>query len=845
MTCAEVRLDSGPRMAPEGWGKARHGLSTWDRDAVNDQKTPLLPSMNRHIAVALLIAAACLPVQLNAQTSQPATPATAPTSFVRHALPIAPELRGKRVEAVRIVGNVQVAPSIILNVVRTHEGDPFEPSTVEEDIKRIFDLRRFANVEAKVEPTNTGVIVIFTVTEQKQIKSIAYKGNKAVDTKTLQDTVDLAPGQSIDRFRIAIAKEAIESLYKDKNYPYAHVDVPPEPLAQHGELVFDITEGPEVRVRKVDFKGRHSFTKGRLLDQIKTRSWIWIFRPGTYDPETVEDDVANLRKYYMDKGFFDARVGRKIIVSPDQTEIEVDFVIEEGVRYKVDKVLFKGNASVPEADLRKDLKLVEGQPYDNDVVQRDIRTLVKAYSPFGFVYQQQDTDNNPDYLQIHPEQVFHKEAGTVDLVYDISEGKPFRLGRIIVKGNEKSMDKLVLREMRVKSGELYNSAAIQDGIDRIKERPYFTQVRATPIGDSPDTRDVLVEVNEGRTAEFNVGAGINSNGGVGGQIAYTQRNFDVTNWPVTWTDIFSDRAFIGAGQTFRVSFEPGTVFTNADVFFAEPYLFDQPYSFSNDAYYRTRLREHYDDVRLGDRIAFGKRFTDEWTGTVSLRGEDVDIRSIQDRLQRPEEILDAQGHTTLTSTGFQIRRNTTRGGFLPYEGTDTTAGIEQFGTLGGDVDFTKLTAGWNLYQTVGEDLLDRKTIMAYRVNAGWIPNNAPFYERFYGGGIDSVRGFRYRGISPRAGRYDDPIGGDFAITATAELSFPLVGDTFRGVVFTDVGDVESNLEIGTIRSSIGTGIRLSLPILGQAPIALDFAYPITKDRSDNTRIISFSFGFQP
>ena len=143
---------------------------------------------------------------------------------------------------------------------------------------------------AKCFISNGGVadfLVVYAVTEQKQIKSIAFKGNKDIDTKTLQETVDVAAGQSIDRFRIAIATQAIEALYREKNHPYAHVNVPPDPLTR-GELVFDVVEGPEVRVRKVDFKGVHSFTHGRLLDQVKTRSWIWIFRPGTYDPEQVE-----------------------------------------------------------------------------------------------------------------------------------------------------------------------------------------------------------------------------------------------------------------------------------------------------------------------------------------------------------------------------------------------------------------------------------------------------------------------------------------------------------------------------------------------------------------------------
>src|SRR5206468_3191127 len=141
-----------------------------------------------------------------------------------------------------------------------------------------------------------------------------------------------------------------------------------------------------------------------------------------------------------------------------------------------------------------------------------------------------------------------------------------------------------------------------------------------------------------------------------------------------------------------------------------------------------------------------------------------------------------------------------------------------------------------------EDLTDRKTILRLTGRAGYITNGAPFFERLYGGGQGSIRGFRYRGVSPRSGPDQDPIGGNFSLAGTAEIGFPIAGESLRGVVFTDVGDVESDVRIGTIRSSIGVGVRLTLPIFGQVPIALDFGIPITKDRRDDTQLISFSLG---
>ncbi len=753
------------------------------------------------------------------------------------------DFRGRTVEEVRVSGNsAQVSTTVILNMVRTREGDKFDPQAVEEDYQRIYTLKKFANVEARVEPTpRGGVIVTYVVSETRQIKLISFVGNREISTLDIQQAVDIKRDDAIDRFRISVAKQSIESLYKDKNYPYARVDVDQDALVKNGELTFRITEGPKVKVRKVDFKGVKSFSKDKLKDQIKTSSWIWIFRPGTYSPDEIEEDVAALRRFYQSKGFFDVRVGRKIIVSPDLSEVQVNFVIEEGVRYVVDSITFRGNSKVTEADLRKSLKLIEGKPYDNEILQRDVREIVRAYSPFGFIYQPQT--NNPDYLRIDTKNIFRKEPGKVELVYNISEGKSFHMGPVHIKGNTRTQDKVILREMRVTPGQLYNSAELQDAIDRLRGGPFFTNVTITPIGDDPETRDVLVEVAEGHTANFGIGAGINSNGGIGGNLSYEQRNFDITAWPSNFRDVFSDRAFTGAGQTFRISLEPGTQATNASIRFTEPYIFDQPYSFSNELYLRDRQRLHYDDTRVGDRMSLGKRFDYHYTGQVALRAEDVRIHNVDDEPIRAPEIVNAKGHTTLTSAALTLRRNTTNPGILQYKGTNTSAGWESYGALGGQVYMQKFTASWDGYLTLNEDLLDRKTIFRASADAGYIAGNSVFFERFYGGGIGSVRGFRFRGVSPRDGIDEDAIGGDFTLTTTQEISFPIAGEQLRGVVFSDQGTVQRDVEIRDYRVSVGAGIRLVLPFLGQAPLSLDFAVPLVKNGQDDTQLISFSFGF--
>lgn len=749
------------------------------------------------------------------------------------------------------MGNTQVSTAVILNLSRTKTGDAFDPDTVEEDYQRIYGLKKFANVEAKAEPTATGVIVTYVVTEQKQLKIISFKGNERVSTPDLKDVIDIHEGEAIDNFRLAIARQSIEALYKTKNFPYAHVDYDRDKLTQSGELLFNITEGPNVKVRKIDFIGNNSFTSERLRGEVGTKYWIFIFRPGTYDPETLDDDVAALKRYYRSRGYFDTRVGRKVTESPDQTEIKITFMIDEGVRYYVDKVTFKGNEKLSDIELRRNLKLVEGEPYEEDALTRDVRSVVRAYSPFGFIYL--PMSNDPDYLQIGRggdpvRKIFRTEPGKVELVYDIHEGKPFKLGRIIVKGNTRTQDKVALREMRMAPGQKYNSAEVQDATERLRGSGYFSGAQMTPIGTDPNVRDLLVEVNEARTASFGVGVGVNSNGGLGGDISYEQRNFDIGNWPDAWSDVFSDRAFIGAGQRFKASISPGTQVSNASILFSEPWIFDQPYSFTGELYYRDRVREDWQELYTGGRVSLGKRFNAEDSASLTLRAEDVRVYDIQNDPQRATDILDKNGHSTITSLGLQLRHDTTNRGMLPYHGSATMVGWESYGVLGGDA-FQRLSASWDNYHTLAEDLLDRKTILALHADAGWIWGSAPFFERYYAGGIGTVRGFKYRGISPRGYTTsglvsNDPIGGDFSITGSAEVSFPVYGEALRGVVFTDVGDVESDFAIGTIRSSVGFGIRLVIPAMGQIPIALDFALPITKDDQDDTQWLSFSFGYQ-
>ncbi len=806
-----------------------------------------------------------------------ADPPTATPSTVTPA--VSPDLIGRRVDEVRVVGNASVSSQIILNPVRTHVGDKFDPATVEEDYQRVFALKRFSNVEARVEPDATGgVVVVFQVAEEKLIKAVRFTGNRAVSTDDLTKAIDVRAGEAIEPFRISLAKRAILTAYRAKNHPYAHVDVDPAELTRTGDVVFNITEAQPVTIRNIEFVGRKSFTYDKLKDQIKTTRWYWIFNAGTYDDTQVDGDVAAVRQFYKNHGFFDVKVGRKVIVSPDQTEVQVNFLIDEGARYKVDRVTFVGNKVVSEGQLRQGLRMTEGQTFDSDALDLDVKQIVKAYSPLGYIYNPRSPD--PAYLRIgRPGQdyparlVWHSAPGTVELVYDISEGRPFTVGRIEVIGNERTEDKVALRELRMQPGQRWNSGAVTDATDRLSGTPQFTGATIEPIppaGGEADTRDLLLQVKENpHTASIGAGAAVNSNLGLNGNFTYEQQNFDVTNVPGRVQDLISDRAFTGAGQEFRVNFQPGTQVTSASVLFAEPYLFDLPYSDSNEAFYRQFIREAWYEQHAGGTVTLGKQFDYVYSGAVTLSAEDVKIGDVQDyfpisdkvnvidpvtheprlrgdgsperqlRSVRAPDVLEYVGHNFVTDVGLSLRRDTTNHGPLQYEGSNAKVSYQYFGGLGGDFSFHEFNVGLDDYVTLNRDLLDRRTVLGLHGQAGYITPGAPFFERFYGGGIGDVRGFAYRGIGPRAGRDQDPIGGTFNFVATAELSFPVYGDNLRGVIFNDAGTVEPDIRIHTIRDSVGVGVRVVIPFISRAPLAFDLAFPVKKADQDIRQVFSF------
>jgi outer membrane protein insertion porin family len=403
---------------------------------------------------------------------------------------------------------------------------------------------------------------------------------------------------------------------------------------------------------------------------------------------------------------------------------------------------------------------------------------------------------------------------------------------------------VVRRQVTLFPGDIYDSTKQEQIKTRLFETQLFEDVEVRDAGGEGDTRNVLVRVNEANTVQFIVGAGITSNNGLLGNITLENRNFDIGKPAKTAGEFFRGRAFKGAGQIFRIQLEPGTEMTRFRVSFREPYLLEKPISLGMSAYIFDRRRDDYDEGRTGGTLSLGKRidkgFLKGWSVEGAGRWEDVNISGV--KWDTAKDIREVKGSSYLSTFKLSLMKDRTDSAWFPTTGDRFLTSVEQAGVFGGPYTFTKVEAGYNWYRTLRTDVFDRKTVWANRVNTGYIFGNDPVFERFYGGGIGSLRGFAYRGVSPRQGNKDQAVGGDFLLLTGSEVSYPLFGKELRGVFFTDMGTVERDFTISSWRVSVGFGMRFVLRLFGPVPMSFDFGFPIAKQGEDDTQVFSFSLG---
>jgi outer membrane protein assembly complex protein YaeT len=733
-------------------------------------------------------------------------------------------------------GNHVVPTQRIMSLIKTKPGNEYQQDALDEDVRKLYESKLFANIRVQVQPLpNNHVKVYFIVAEyQNTIQEIVYQGNHHVKPDELDTITGLRRGQPLNPIANKIAQQAILRHYTDEGRLWADVQILEGNNAGDTRVVFSITEGPKVKIGSIAFEGEHFVSGGRLRTQIDSSAKFGPFG-GNYERDQLERDVHKLEEYYRDHGFRDVHVTCERQWGDNVGEVRIVFHVNEGMRYRVTDVQIDHNSTLSTEELQAKIKLTSGEYYDKATAEKDTATIRDMYGYRGYGTQVREQD-------------FYTAPGQMAVHYDVQEKPPAKVGQIMIVGNDVTKDNVILRQLQgIYPGQTLSYPEMRQAERNLARLQIFEvkpeqgirpTVAVVDPEDATEFKDLLVTVQEQPTGSLMFGVGVNSDLGLVGTIALNERNFDITKWPTSFDDLLSGHAFRGAGQELRIEAVPGTQLQRYSVSWREPSLFDSPYSLQVSGYYSQYAYNEYTESRLGTRWTVGRQLNRYWSVNAGIRVEDVGVLDVQP--WEPEQILvDAGYHFLLglrTGVAYDSRDNYLR----PTEGLHVDVSFEE---LLGDYTFPKVDINVDKFFTLWEraDNSGRQVLVAHSELA-IDGSNAPVYERFYGGGFSSMRGFEFRGVGPIINGYN--VGGDFKWINSLEYQIPiLANDHLYGVLFCDSGTIEPSVEIRDYRVSAGFGLRIVVPMLGPVPIALDFGFPIVKAPGDKEQVFSFWVGF--
>jgi outer membrane protein insertion porin family len=752
---------------------------------------------------------------------------------------------GKEVAEVLVSGN-RIRPSAdIVTVFGIRPGQQYLEEQIRAGTDRLYAKGWFTpnGIELRtVERPDGRINVILYVTELTNfIEEIQYRGADHLSKTELDQLTGLRTRMPMSPHLNQQARLNILRKYQDMGRIHASVTLREGNRLEDRKVVFDIVEGPVVKIGSIDFEfvGPHEsgISAGRLHEQLSiSRSKLGGLIGGDYRPAQIDYDVMKLTEYYHGLGFLDAKVGREITHSADHRYVTVTFFVSEGRRYKVNRLQISGNTVFDEKKLLGYTDLRDNSFYDRKTIAGDLRRIKDLYGYTGRAVGVRED---------HPETEPGK--GVVNVHYEVMESPQVRVGELIIRGNTITQDRVIRREIPLYPGQILTYPDIlvaQENLSRLqifKEDP-MNGIRPSvevldAVGDAP-FRDVLVTVQETQTGSFLLGAGINSDAGITGSVVLNERNFDILNFPTSWEDIVAGRAFRGGGQEFRLEAVPGNVFQRYTMSWRDPRIFDSLYSLSTSVYYYTRGFLEYNEDRVGGRVSVGRRLNQYWSANVSARVEGVTVKDVP--FDAPPQITDFRGYSFLVGVGAGVRRDSRDNYLRPSEGSVLDISYEQ---VFGDYTYPLLTAEYTSFWTTYSRLDGSgKHVLAFRSQASFATDDTPVYDRFYGGGFRSIRGFQFRGVGPHVGDYNT--GGRFAFLNSLEYQIPVVpSDALQLVGFIDSGTVSNSVSLNDYRVTAGVGLRISMPqLLGPVPLAIDFGFPLHDVPGDKRQVFSFWIG---
>ena len=754
--------------------------------------------------------------------------------------------------AVTNIGAQSVSESLVRANIRVKEGDIFNQNAIDDDIKNLYATGYFEpNIRIGLDRLPNGIALLYILTPRLKVTDILFTGNKKYSTAKLMRKINSTGketknriGQPLDERQFFMDAQEIKKMYEKAGYPKTKVEpkVTADERAGRATVTFEITESPKVKIEDVIFEGAQAFKQSKLRKTIKTRRhwWLsWLTQSGTLKEEQLEDDKDKLAEFYRNAGYIDFDLKEVQQVQTNPRRVTLRFMVSEGRQYKVGSVDFKGVTLFPTNDIVKELKMGAGKTFTPKGLTRDMSTVQDIYGTKGYIDAQLIARKNPNV-----------ETGNMDLLYDINERDKSYIEKIEIKGNTKTKDRVIRRELSVAPGEVFDMVRVKRSVDRLKGLNFFEEqfgvdAQPEPTDVGKDRKNLVVTVREKNTGNIQLGAGFTSIDSLLGFVEVTQGNFDLFNAP----------SFQGAGQKARLRLQIGTERKDFLVTFIEPWFLERKLEFSTDLYHRELNflsdNDTYSEQATGMRLGLMKAIgTENLRAGVSYTLESVNIL-LNENLHGPivvpdnsvfppavniipanvcDEIAREAGRRLVSKVGTSLVYDTTDNILLPSKGSrsEFRAALAG-GPFGGEVNFYKLELKHARYIKgflPGHLLeLGASTGVAESFNGDI---DVPLFDRFFLGGLDSLRGYDYREIGPHCedipGR-DEPLGGDTFWFGTAEYSVPIV-ERVRAAVFYDIGMVYADpyhWDFSEYADNWGLGIRLLLPI---GPLRLDYGIPI-------------------
>jgi outer membrane protein insertion porin family len=714
-----------------------------------------------------------------------------------------------------VKGNRRIDKDAVLSVMQTREGDIMTPARLREDLKAIFKMGFFTNVKFDVNDTPEGRILTVIVQEKPAIRQIMVQGNRKIKEKKILEAMDLKPFTVASETAIVENVAKVQKLYAEKGFYQAKVSYTLQPVTDtEANLILNINEGGKVYVKKIDFEGNTAFKDKQLraVMETKTKTLLtFITGAGKLDKDILERDVEKVAAFYFNNGYVRAKVGEPRL-DVKEGNIYITIPVEEGPQFQVGQIDIQGDLLDDKEKLKKRLAIGRQKVYSREVVQEDLTTLADFYADKGYA--------NADITPLVKEDDVAKK---VNIVFDIRQGNKVYFERIEIAGNVRTRDKVIRRELRVYEQELFSATKLKESTRNLRRLEYFEDVNfSTTPGSAPDRMNLKISVKERPTGTFGIGAGYSTQDRLVGMVEVSQTNL------------------FGRGQQLRLQGIIGAISNRFRLSFTEPYLFDRPLAFGIDAFNWERDFDEYTRKSFGGSLRLSHPLRWKYTRLFgSYRFEYVDLSNL--RPNTSQIIQEAASIHSTSAISLGVRRDSRDALFTPTRGSDNSLTMEVAG-LGGDTAFLRLIAesGWYFpfwWGTVG--VIHARGGYLSKLSWGELPS----YEKFYLGGIDTMRGFNFAEISPRDPSTNERIGGTSFSQLNVEYRWPvpyLKKFGFMGTFFFDAGNVYGvNYVPPTLRTSVGGGFRWYSPM---GPLRVEWGYNLSPKPYERKSVWEFTVG---